>query len=168
MANKEAKQYLSEVADSLIEEEEKTEVIEESTDNKSDYIDSVINEAPEDEVEGGEEEAELDIDAGEEEEAGEEPQEDLSPEPQEGVGASVPAGMIKNFVDIINDYVRSQYKITNEEKNEIIKNMQISVGEFEPENAGLKVVGNSMYVTGQKEKKPVEIVLEMVTTNGPA
>lgn len=140
---------------------EEEEVLNESN-NIKDFIHSRLQiEAKKKE---DEEVPELDIDDEEEMEVPEEPSEETTEESGEESNGAISTGLMKNLIDIINEYVVSEYKLPDDAKSEIVKNMKVKV---EQHDQG--VVDNSpkfvaiSYYTKDGDKKNVKIEVPIIT-----
>ena len=170
MGNKEAKKYLDENGYVLNpeytkwKEEMDVDVNWDTRKEAKEFIDRFLDEAKGDEEEETEEVEEEETEEEEVEEV--EPEEDNAEPETAGTGKAVPSTMIKNLVEVVNDYVRTQYELSRDEKSEIINNMKVSVGDFSPDKKGLRVVATSRFTENGTDKKDVEIVLDVRTEKG--
>ena len=77
----------------------------------------------------------------------------------------VSANLTKNIIDIIRDYVISEYDISEDEKSQVLNNMKLGLEEHDKGvlKKGPKFVATSSYSESQGNEVPVEIVIEIVT-----
>jgi hypothetical protein len=74
----------------------------------------------------------------------------------------VSGNLLKNLIDIIRDFVHSEYETLSDDiKNQIINNMKISI---EDSDNGSKFVASSHYVEGEGEKTPIDITIDITST----
>lgn len=73
--------------------------------------------------------------------------------------------LTKNIIDIIRDYVVTEYDISEDEKSQILSNMKIGLEEHDKGvlKKGPKFVATSKYNETEDKEVPVEIVIEIVT-----
>ena len=77
----------------------------------------------------------------------------------------VSSNFLKNIIDVIKEYVITEFDLSEDEKMQIINNMEIGVEEH---NSGVlkngpRFVASSKYNESEGEALPVEIVVEIVT-----
>jgi len=77
----------------------------------------------------------------------------------------VSTNLLKNIIDVMKEYVTTEYDLSEDEKMQIINNMEISVEEH---GKGIltnspKFVATSKYNESEGKSTPVEITIEIVT-----
>ena len=77
----------------------------------------------------------------------------------------VSSNLLKNIIDVLKEYIVTEYDLTEDEKMQIINNMHIGVEEHDRGilKKGPKFVAASSYDEGEGKSVPVEIVIEIVT-----
>ena len=77
----------------------------------------------------------------------------------------VSSNLLKNIIDVIKEYVVTEYDLTEDEKMQIINNMQIGVEEHDKGilKKGPRFIASSNYDEGEGKSVPVEIVIEIIT-----
>lgn len=77
----------------------------------------------------------------------------------------VSSNLLKNIIDVLKEYIVTEYDLTEDEKMQIINNMQIGVEEHDKGilKKGPRFVASSNYDEGEGKSVPVEIVIEIVT-----
>jgi hypothetical protein len=77
----------------------------------------------------------------------------------------VSANLTKNIIDILREYVVSEYDISDDEKSQILNNLKISIEEHDRGvgGKGPKFTASSFYSEGEGIKVPVELSIEIVT-----
>jgi hypothetical protein len=78
----------------------------------------------------------------------------------------VSGNLLKNLIQLIGDYVNSEYMISDDEKKELIDNLKIRA---ESHNKGVwekgpKFVATSIYKKDGKINQNIEILVEITTT----
>lgn len=73
--------------------------------------------------------------------------------------------LLKNIIDVIKEYIMTEYDLTEDEKMDIINNMEIGVEEHDRGilKKGPRFIATSNYDEGEGKKVPVEITVEIVT-----
>jgi hypothetical protein len=77
----------------------------------------------------------------------------------------VSSNLLKNIIDVLKEYIVTEYDLTEDEKMQIINNMQIGVEEHDKGilKKGPRFVASSKYDEGEGKSIPVEIIIEVVT-----
>jgi hypothetical protein len=77
----------------------------------------------------------------------------------------VSSNLLKNIIDILKEYIATEYDLTEDEKMQIINNMEIGVENHDKGilKNGPRFIASSNYDQGQGKSVPVEIVVEIVT-----
>jgi len=77
----------------------------------------------------------------------------------------VSSNLLKNIIDVLKEYIATEYDLTEDEKMQIINNMQIGVEEHDKGilKKGPRFIATSNYDEGEGKSVPVEIVIEIVT-----
>lgn len=77
----------------------------------------------------------------------------------------ISSNLLKNIIDVTKEYILTEYDLSEDEKMQIINNMQLGVEEHDRGilKKGPKFVIASTYDGGEGKKVPVEIVIEIVT-----
>jgi len=77
----------------------------------------------------------------------------------------VSSNLLKNIIDVLKEYIVTEYDLTEDEKMQIINNMQIGVEEHDKGilKKGPRFIATSNYDEGEGKSVPVEIVIEIVT-----
>jgi len=77
----------------------------------------------------------------------------------------VSSTLLKNIIDVIKEYVITEYDLTEDEKMQIVNNMQIGIEEHDKGvlKKGPRFVATSKYDEGEGKSVPVEIVIEVIT-----
>jgi len=72
----------------------------------------------------------------------------------------VSGNLLKNLIDILHDYIGSEFDLSDDAKTQIINNIKIGL---EKQEKGPRFIGTSYYLDGEGEKSPVEIVIDIST-----
>jgi len=77
----------------------------------------------------------------------------------------VSVSLTKNIIDILREYVISEYDVSEDEKAQILNNMKIGLEEHDKGilKNGPRFIATSTYKEGEDDNVPVEIVIEIVT-----
>jgi hypothetical protein len=77
----------------------------------------------------------------------------------------VSSNLIKNIIDVIKEYVVTEYDLSEDNKMDIINNMEIGVEEHDKGilKKGPRFIASSNYDGGEGKQIPVEIIIELVT-----
>jgi hypothetical protein len=77
----------------------------------------------------------------------------------------ISSNLLKNLIDILRDYVSSEFDLSEDQKIQIINNMKISLEEHDRGviKKGPKFVATSTYNETEDKETQVEIVVEIVT-----
>jgi len=77
----------------------------------------------------------------------------------------VSSNLLKNIIDVIKEYVVTEYDLSDDEKMQIINNMEIGIEEHDKGvvGKGPRFIATSNYNESEGESTPVEIVIEIVT-----
>lgn len=83
----------------------------------------------------------------------------------ESESKKVSSNLMKNIIDVIKEYVVTEFDLSEDEKMQIVNNMEIGV---EPHGQGVlkdspKFIALSKYNESEGESVPVEIVVSIVT-----
>jgi len=77
----------------------------------------------------------------------------------------VSGNLLKNLIDILHDFVQSEFDLSDDAKGQIISNMKISMEDIDK---GSKFVAESYYIEGENEKKPVSIDIGITSDQADA
>ena len=77
----------------------------------------------------------------------------------------VSVSLTKNIIDILREYVISEYDLSEDEKSQILNNMKIGLEEHDKGvlKNGPRFVASSVYSESEGDSTPVEITIEIVT-----
>lgn len=77
----------------------------------------------------------------------------------------VSTALLKNLIDIINDYVVTEYDISDTQKKQIVDNMKVAMEEHNKGvvKRGPRFMATSYYDASDTETEEVEISIEIVT-----
>jgi hypothetical protein len=77
----------------------------------------------------------------------------------------VSSNLLKNIIDVLKEYIATEFDLTEDEKMQIINNMEIGVEDHDKGilNKGPRFIASSNYDQGEGKQVPVEIVIEIVT-----
>lgn len=83
----------------------------------------------------------------------------------DSTGEEVSGNLLKNLIDILHDYVNSEFMVSDDEKNQIINNMKIKLDKHNKGvwKKGPRFVATSEFVKDDTNKRDVEIGIEIVT-----
>ncbi|MFW6174079.1 MAG: hypothetical protein ACOC5T_10070 [Elusimicrobiota bacterium] len=84
---------------------------------------------------------------------------------EESESKKVSSNLLKNIIDVIKEYIVTEFDLSEDEKMQIINNMEIGVETHEQgflKNSP-KFVAISKYNESEGESVPVEIVIDIVT-----
>lgn len=84
---------------------------------------------------------------------------------EENESKKVSSNLLKNIIDVIKEYIVTEFDLSEDEKMQVINNMEIGV---ETHERGVlknspKFVANSNYNESEGESVPVEIMVEIST-----
>lgn len=77
----------------------------------------------------------------------------------------VSSTLLKNVIDILKEYILTEYDLSEDQKLQIVNNMDIGVEEHDKGilTKGPRFLASSYYDEGEGKKVPVEITVEIVT-----
>lgn len=77
----------------------------------------------------------------------------------------VSSNLLKNVIDVLKEFIITEYDLTEDEKMQIVNNMKIEVESHDKGilKDGPKFVATSNYDEGEGKSVPVEITIEIVT-----
>ncbi|MFW6272625.1 MAG: hypothetical protein ACOC2U_02455 [bacterium] len=77
----------------------------------------------------------------------------------------VSSNLLKNIIDVIKEYVATEYDLSEDEKMQIINNMEVGIEEHDSGvlKNGPRFIATSIYSESEGESVPVEIKVEITT-----
>lgn len=77
----------------------------------------------------------------------------------------ISSNLLKNLIDILRVYVMTEYELSEDEKDQIVDNMKVSLGQHSKGalGKGPRFVATSFYNESEGQTTPVEITIEVIT-----
>lgn len=84
---------------------------------------------------------------------------------EENESKKVSSNLLKNIIDVIKEYIITEFDLSEDEKMEVINNMEIGVETHEKGvlKGSPKFVASSKYNESEGDVVPVEIIVEIST-----